>query len=69
MIETKKWTFLFSIAPFKAVALAKDVAINLFASFNCFGSWLLFYLASHIVIALPSIASAIVETLSRSSRI
>ena len=50
--------------------MANVVALNLFASIFVkvlyIGSWLLFCIASHIVIALPTIATAIVVALIRS---
>ena len=51
-------------------AIAKVVALNPFASIFVLvlkiGSWLLFCIAFHTVIALPTIATAIVVALLRS---
>jgi hypothetical protein len=51
---------IFSIAPPLVITL------NPFASIFEIGSWLLFCIASHTVIAFPTIATAIVVALLRS---
>ena len=70
ILLSQYWTF-FQCSPFSYCssnfAIAKDVALNLFAYFFvpvlCIDSWLLFYLALHKVITLPSITTAICVTL------
>ena len=51
----------FNIDPYLVIAL--PTFLNIFASFFEIGSWVLFCIASHIVIALPTITTAIVVAL------
>ena len=63
------WAFQnVNIEPLEVFAITNVVALNLFAlifvSVLYLCSWLLFYNAFHIVTALPTIATAIVGSLS-----
>ena len=69
IMQQQYWTFLYC-TPFSYCssnfAITKVVALNLFASILQIGSWLLFCIASHIVIDLPTITTAKVVALLHS---